>query len=50
MTLSSSASQSKKEQVEAKFHSSAQEFAQEDRQLNIANTEFSQMRTEVGKA
>lgn len=48
ITLSTSASQSKKEQVEAKFHSSAQEFAQEDRQLNLANTEFSQMRTEVG--
>ena len=45
--LSSSASRSKQEQVEAKFRSSAQEFALEDQQLSLAHTEFSQMRTEV---
>ena len=50
ITLSSSTSRSKQEQVEAKFRSSAQDFAQEDRQLILANTEFTQMRTEVGVA
>lgn len=47
VTLSSSASRSKQEQVEAKFQSSAQDFAHEDRQLILATREFSQMRTEV---
>jgi hypothetical protein len=46
--LSSSASRSKKDQVEGRFRSSAQEFALEDQQLGLANTEFTQMRTEVG--
>ena len=47
-TLSSSTSRNKIEQVEAKFRSSAQEFAEEDHQLCLATTEFSQMRAEVG--
>ena len=47
VTMSSSASRNKQGLVEAKFRSSAQEFAQEDKQLVLATTEFSQMRTEV---
>lgn len=47
ITLSSSTSRSKQEQVEAKFQSAAKDFSQEDRQLILATTEFSQMRTEV---
>ena len=50
VTLSSSTSRSKQEMVEAKFRSSAQEFALEDQQLSLTNTEFSQLRTEVGGA
>ena len=49
-TLSSSSTPRKLEQVEAKFQSSAQEFAEEDHQLCLAKTEFSQMRMEVGVA
>ena len=47
-TLSVSTSRSKQDQVEARFRSSAQEFAQEDEQLSLANIEFSQMKNEVG--
>jgi hypothetical protein len=47
VTLSASASRSKVEAVEAKFRSSAQEFAHEDKQLSLAHTELSQMRTEL---
>ena len=50
VTMSPSATRSKQEQVEAKFRASAQEFAQEDRQLILATTEFAQLRTEVGGA